>query len=688
MIVRLSSPTGRPATSPHPLRNPGDYTTANFLPALEALLADPAAELSVPITDITSLADRKQFARFINDHINKDAPSRLGYAAGAILHIITLKEPAAAMAQTADHLGKSWKHNARVRELYKLVDRFTAARAVLSLTDKEKAFLRTNAAFITQHQITPTEWGDFLAMLVWNEGKCRLDPEPGIASVAAVHSAHDVVRTFLTQWCDKHEVFLASTAADIARRAQSLPAQLGPIPSAALHQALDAGATWMDINHLKSSRYYGVTERPESLVLGYETVTAAPVCFSGAESLITIGGPGSGKSQCQVIPNLLRYKGSAIVLDVKGELWDATAGYRATRYGPVYRFAPTDPSGHTHRYNPFDFIATDAATAADQATVLTYQVVVDDPNLKEPYWENRGRDLMWAYAMMIAIKAPPGKRTMKGLAELMSEPFDDDPDSTIQLFLDSMKRVAARTGIFDLEAAANAIRAGIKAGGTRLESVMDTGRRYLSVFTRSPTIEKTVSTSDWRPEHFRTRPGTTLYICVPPAELKAYAPIIRIMLIQHARILMKRQAAQGELPITFFLDEMPQLGNFESILELQDVGRGSGLRLWMFAQYIAQLESAFGNKYRGVVEACRARSFLQPDMQLVQLIQPGLGMTRNPFTGESKKLVEDHDLMGRAYDDKVILTTRGDHPMALNKKFAWQTDKARFMPPPAIPRIS
>ena len=635
----------------------------------------------MPITDITSMADRKQLARFINDSVNKDAPSNTAYLLRALL---TVMSPGAAGGNAIDHVTKTLQHNSKVKEIYKTVDRFVAARAVLSLSDKEKSFLRANAAFVSTHAMTPKEWGDFLALIIWNEGKCRLDPEADIAGLQATHITHDLLRTFLIQWHDKHDVFLASTAADIARRAQALPASAGPVPQAALQQALDAGATWMNLEHLKSSRYYATVEKPESLVLGYDTVSDAPVCFSGAESLITIGGPGSGKSQCQVIPNLLRYKGSAIVLDVKGELWDATAGYRAKHFGSVYRFAPTDSLGNSHRYNPFDFISNDPATASNQATVLTYQVVVDDPHLKEPYWENRGRDLMWAFAMMIALKARAEKRNMKGLAELMSVPLSEDPDSDIQLLIDSMIRVAGRTGIFELEAAANAIRAGIISGGTRLESVLDTGRRYLSTFTRSPTISNIIATSDWRPEHFRSRPGTTLYICVPPAELKAFAPIIRVMLIQHTRILMRQQAQPGELPITFFLDEMPQLGNFESILELQDVGRGSGLRLWMFAQYIAQLEHAFGNKYKGVVESCRARSFLQPDMQLVQLMQPGLGMTRNPFTGETKKLVEDHDLMGRAYEDKVILTTRGDHPMALNKRYAWQTDKGKVLTPPNV----
>lgn len=655
------------------------------MPAVEAVLADPGAFISVPVTDLLAMADIKQLNRYVNDHVNKDAPSRLAYVAGALFNVVTLKGPGETLKHTADHVSRSVKHNHRVKELFRILPEFIVSRAVMSLTDKEKAFLRANGSFAAQHLMTPEEWHDFFALLVWNEGNCAVEPTPAVAGRPATHLAHDVLRAFITQWQDKHQVYLANTGADIANRARRVASQATPSIQPVLQQALDSGARWMTHVDLESSRYYSRAEKPGSLILGYHPTDGKPVTFSGNESLITIGGPGSGKSQCQVIPNLLRCAGSAIVLDVKGELWDATAAYRQQHYGPVYRFAPTDSSGNTHRYNPFDFISRDPTVAADQATVMSYQVVVDTPDNKDPYWENRGRDLMWAFAMMIAVKAPPEKRNMKGLAELMSVPLSKDDYSDFQQLMDSMQRLGKRTGIFDLEAAANAMKAGAHmANGQRLEGVLDTGRRYLSIFTRSPNVEKTISTSDWRPEHFRNRPGTSLYICVPPAELKSYAPVIRIMLIQHARLLMRQQATPGELPITFFLDEMPQLGNFESILELQDVGRGSGLRLWMFAQYIAQLEHAFGKKYKGVVDSCRCRSFLQPDVQAVQLIQPGLGTTRNAFTGETKKLVEDHDLMGRAYDDKVILTTRGDHPMQLMKKYAWQTDKAKMKPPPRV----
>ncbi|WP_247565243.1 type IV secretory system conjugative DNA transfer family protein [Bradyrhizobium sp. 151] len=54
-----------------------------------------------------------------------------------------------------------------------------------------------------------------------------------------------------------------------------------------------------------------------------------------------------------------RYRGSAVVLDPKGELYDATSAWRAANVGPVYRIAPFDKEGDRktqgyprHGFNP------------------------------------------------------------------------------------------------------------------------------------------------------------------------------------------------------------------------------------------------------------------------------------------------------------------------------------------------
>jgi type IV secretion system protein VirD4 len=66
--------------------------------------------------------------------------------------------------------------------------------------------------------------------------------------------------------------------------------------------------------------------------------------FSGPESLITIAPPRTGKTQCHVLPNMLTWPGPAVVLDIKGEIYDQTHRWREANVGPVHRFSPLDPA--------------------------------------------------------------------------------------------------------------------------------------------------------------------------------------------------------------------------------------------------------------------------------------------------------------------------------------------------------
>ena len=47
-------------------------------------------------------------------------------------------------------------------------------------------------------------------------------------------------------------------------------------------------------------------------------------------------------AEAVVAANLLRYRGSAVVIDPKGELYEANSVWRAANFGPVYRIAPFD----------------------------------------------------------------------------------------------------------------------------------------------------------------------------------------------------------------------------------------------------------------------------------------------------------------------------------------------------------
>ncbi|WP_410052328.1 type IV secretory system conjugative DNA transfer family protein [Bradyrhizobium sp. SZCCHNRI1029] len=59
--------------------------------------------------------------------------------------------------------------------------------------------------------------------------------------------------------------------------------------------------------------------------------------WDGDGHLLTLAPTRSGKSVTTIIPNLLRYRGSAVFLDPKGDLYEATSAWRPANVGPSAR---------------------------------------------------------------------------------------------------------------------------------------------------------------------------------------------------------------------------------------------------------------------------------------------------------------------------------------------------------------
>lgn len=133
--------------------------------------------------------------------------------------------------------------------------------------------------------------------------------------------------------------------------------------------------------------------------------------------------------------------------------------------------------------------------------------------------------------------------------------------------------------------------------------------------------------------------------------------------------------------------EHAPLGNFDFVQLLQDLGRSSGLRVWMFAQSMSKLAQAFGREnYRGIIGNCLVRCFMRPDDEAAELLSKPIGEVHNPFSGERRPLATVSDLMGAAYGDKIIVTTSGDTPMVLEKQIAVEAFPEKMLRPDTVIR--
>lgn len=112
-----------------------------------------------------------------------------------------------------------------------------------------------------------------------------------------------------------------------------------------------------------------------------------PIWLNGTLHAIVIAPTRSGKSTCIAIPILLTYEGSVVVLDVKGELYRITSGYRGLALGQnVYIWSPYDDTGRTHRFNPFTPLARLAPGIRWGELQTIAAILYPDGQGKDPFW--------------------------------------------------------------------------------------------------------------------------------------------------------------------------------------------------------------------------------------------------------------------------------------------------------------
>lgn len=670
--------------NPDPATPPSD-----FLAYVSATLQNPSSYLQIPASLLLSNYSDRQ----LNNTITRGLPNK-PKASEAFSAFVTGMQPGAKSGPMAGALFSYFfnqgRYTRRRKDIRTIMRSILISRPIASLTNSERVITQGMASLYANNAVSHSAWNVYLAHLAFsNNEHCDYVLDPGHAHHQDAQYSISLLRELHKDQLPQTKAILADAAAKIARFQASPPLNSNAVQPS----PLDHGARWMTVADFDDQASLSLRRTEASLLIGFtDDASQAPVYFNGNEALLSVGSAGSFKSTAQVIRNLLVYPGSAVVLDVKGELWDITAGHRRKTYGPVYRFSPCAADCRSHAFNPFDLISTDPQQAASDCLAFSYQVISNNPNAKEPYWENKARNFLWAYATLIAIAAKPQNRNLSQLAAFLSldpnsaSPFVKDKLNDLK---ESLRTVGTRHGIADLVHAADALTSGARASDSdRLESILDTARSHFASLTVGAFGAKVTSSSDWHPLDLRKHPGTTIYINVPSTEIESYAPILRLMFYLHMRVLLAHQAKPKEPPITFFLDELPQLGHFKSILQLQDVGRGSGLRLWMLVQNIGQLRAAYGvERGESIPEDSRVRCYLKMDDRLADLLSQRLGKTMNILSGESEPLVAAHRLRGPEFRGKMVVLSTGDYPLTL-KKIPYFADLAHLViTPPPVPKL-
>ena len=126
---------------------------------------------------------------------------------------------------------------------------------------------------------------------------------------------------------------------------------------------------------------------------------------NGAEHVLCYAPTRSGKGVGLVIPTLLSWEHSAVITDLKGELWELTSGWRQSHArNKVLRFEPASLSGGVH-WNALDEIRL--ATEYEVGDVQNLATLLVDPDGKglETHWQKTAQALLVGVILHVLYKA-------------------------------------------------------------------------------------------------------------------------------------------------------------------------------------------------------------------------------------------------------------------------------------------
>lgn len=339
----------------------------------------------------------------------------------------------------------------------------------------------------------------------------------------------------------------------------------------------------------------------------------------------------AGKGIAIIIPTLLTWKESAVILDIKGELWAITSGYRKQEAkNEVMRLDFSDPSGAT--FNPLEEVRLGTDYELRDIANIVSALVEPDAGQAITHWERAGHGFLTGLILHAMYKT---KREEQGRVPSIGEITSmlNNPELSLKELLEEMLTYPHLAESVHPEVAKKA-RMMIDKPDKELSSVKSTVDGYLEPFSE-PLVSKVTGESSFRIADLMQRQApVSLYIVVPPEDLKRLGPVVRILLDTiTARSMVPLEFERGRSKKSYrhrmllLLDEFPAVGrlpHFESSLAYL---AGYGIQALIVTQDRSQLFARYGQE-ESITANCHVRVVFAPnDLKTAQWISSMCGST-------------------------------------------------------------
>ena len=347
-------------------------------------------------------------------------------------------------------------------------------------------------------------------------------------------------------------------------------------------------AEWADFQHLQENNLIG----KEGFTLGVfkEGGVDHPLHYKGDRHLLTVAPTRSGKGVSSIIPNLLNYQGSAIVIDPKGENAMITAARRGDgdKIQNIQGLGQTvhviDPWGITglpsSRFNPLDWLDPEDVDINENAMILADSIITPQGGNRDQFWDEEAKALLMGFLLWVALEeSEKENRTLARVRDIISLGTMELNDVLGEMSLSS-NHIVSSAGVRTL------------SKEEKLKSSVLASLQSHTHFLDSPRMRESLSVSDFNFEDLKTS-RMTIYLVLPADRLETFGRWLRLLIQQALTVNARNIKTIPERPVLFLLDEMAALGRLTMVEQAFSLMAGFGVQLWGIVQDLSQLERIY-----------------------------------------------------------------------------------------------
>ncbi|MCP2138663.1 type IV secretion system protein VirD4 [Rhizobium sp. SLBN-94] len=384
---------------------------------------------------------------------------------------------------------------------------------------------------------------------------------------------------------------------------------------------------------------------------------------------LVIGPTRSGKGVGYVIPNALMFPGSMIVTDLKGEIFELTAGYRKAKGHQVFLFSPG--AAKTHRWNPLDFVRTDRGSRTIDIQNMASILIPETAGSENAVWQGIAQQVI--AGVISYILESSHYRNRRNLGEVNSF-FNAGID--LQVLMKLIKEKELGLSRFTMESFNAYIALNERAARSALLDI----QKALAPFRNERVVAATTVT-DIDLASLQRRP-VTVYLAPNITDMTILRPLLTLF-VQQVMDLLTREHNPKALPVYFLLDEFRQLKKMDEIMNKLPYVAGYNIKMAFIIQDLKNLDEIYGETARhSLLGNCGLQLILGAnDQATADYASRALGKRTIRYQSESRTLelmglprrtkveqIRERDLMmpqeiRQMPEDRMILLVEGQRPI-------------------------